>query len=239
MESIQQSMMDMSEMFQKKMADFHQQLQNSTSSSTDPAPQLISEFHAFRTFVLSSLQCLQNQVASLSKLLDQQEMRNRRNILLLHGITEEGNENTIDCVVKVITEKVKVTDFSSASLKRCHRLGALKGDKPRPILIKLYESNMKEVIWSAKSNLRGSGITLSEFLTNERHKVFMAARNRYGVNKCWTSNGRIFAVIDGSRRRIECLSDLEATSDNIPAPPNNNTNAQKYPQRSRRPTKAK
>ncbi|CAG4982991.1 unnamed protein product [Colias eurytheme] len=116
--SIKESMAQMSEMFNKRMLEFQEDLKktSTTTSLASPPTRLASDFTAFRSFVITSLQCLQTQV------------------------------------------------------------GKPQENKPRPILCKLRNLSDKELIWSSKISLKGTGITLSEFLTKSRHEVFMAAR---------------------------------------------------------------
>ncbi|XP_047538577.1 pickpocket protein 28-like [Vanessa atalanta] len=85
--------------------------------------------------------------------------------------------------------------------------------KPRPIVVKFTETAIRDKVWFAKTKLKGTGVTESEFLTKSRHNVFLEARKRFGINKCWTRDGLIHIIApDGSRHRAECLSDLDSIS---------------------------
>ncbi|CAG4980097.1 unnamed protein product [Colias eurytheme] len=213
MEAIQQSLAQMSELFNKRMLDFQQELQKSTSTTTlaSPPSRLASDFLAFRSFVVTSLQCLQTQVDSLSQMYDSLEMRNRRKILLLHGVAEDTDKSPITISLELMSKHLKVPNLSADCITQCHRLGSLKDGKPRPILLKFNNLSLKQELWSAKAKLKGSGVTLSEFLTKHRHDLFMSTRERFGVTKCWTRDGRIFVIArDGSRHRVETIADLKA-----------------------------
>lgn len=95
-------------------------------------------------------------------------------------------------------------------------------DRPRPILFKLHDAELKIKVWLAKTGLKGIGITLSEFLTKSRH-IFMAARQRCGVSKCWTTDSSIFIIApDGERLRVSCQQELDKIcppSDTLKASP--------------------
>ncbi|CAG4930217.1 unnamed protein product [Colias eurytheme] len=89
-------------------------------------------------------------------------------------------------------------------------MGRSNSDRPRPIVVKFKDISLKRKIWSAKKDLKGSGITLSEFLTKSRHDLFMAARKRFGVERCWTRDGNIFLIgPDGNRHQINAPADLD------------------------------
>ncbi|CAG4959387.1 unnamed protein product [Colias eurytheme] len=213
MEAIQQSLAQMSELFNKRMLEFQQELQKTTTTSTlaSPPSRLASDFLAFRSFVVTSLQCLQTQVDSLSQLYDNLEMRNRRKILLLHGVAEDKDKSPISVSLELMSKHLKIPNLSTDCISYCHRLGSLKDGKPRPILLKFHSLPLKQDVWSAKAKLKGTGVTMSEFLTKHRHDLFMSARERFGVTKCWTRDGRIFVISsDGSRHRVETIADLKA-----------------------------
>ncbi|CAH2226843.1 jg9310, partial [Pararge aegeria aegeria] len=87
---------------------------------------------------------------------------------------------------RILSQHLTLTQLSPASVSRCHRLGGAGGNKPRAILIKFRDC---------------------------RHKIFLAARQRFGVAKCWTRDG-IIMVLDsgGKRHRITTLAELNAIS---------------------------
>ncbi|CAG4938537.1 unnamed protein product [Colias eurytheme] len=228
LQGIKESMAQMSEMFNKRMIEFNEDLKktSTTTSLASPPSRLASDFTAFRSFVITSLQCLQTQIDCLYKLYESQEMRSRRKILLLHGVPENNDENVTSQTLNILSTKMKLPNLSINGVSRCHRLGNPKDNKPRPILIKLRDLSDKELIWSSKTNLKGTGITLSEFLTKNRHDVFMAAREQFGVTKCWTRNGHIFVIGPGGvRHRVESIADIKALSAVAPDKPNPGTSA--------------
>ncbi|CAG4930360.1 unnamed protein product [Colias eurytheme] len=201
----------MEETFNKRMAEFQKDLQNASSSPTaGPHSQLRTEFAAFRSLVLAQLHSLQAQVDLLMKISDEQEMRSRRKFLLLHGVAEDKNEKP-SSIVELLSNHLGIPDLADDVISRCHRIGLLKEDKPRPILIKFCDIHTKNNVWASKAKLKGSGITLSEFLTKRRHEIFMAARKRHGISRCWTRGGQIVVIApDGSRHRVECMDDVVA-----------------------------
>lgn len=144
----------------------------------------------------------------LSRQYDQLQMHSRRKIILLHGVAEESKENVIAKTTQVLSENLGMPQFDRDSVKHCHRLGRPGTDKPRAILVKFKDGSAKEKVWSGN---KGTGITMSEFLTKPRHKTFLAARQRFGVSKCWTRDGNIIVLgPDGARHRITNMSELNA-----------------------------
>ncbi|CAD0204874.1 unnamed protein product [Chrysodeixis includens] len=209
MEALQETLSGMMTMFQSRMSNFEAELKKSTGTtySTDT---LAEDFILFKKFVVESLSCLQQQMKSLAQGMDNLEMRGRRKMLLIHGVAEQAKEDTVQLVAEVVRCHLKLADFSTTNVGRCHRMGRQAGtSKPRPIVCKLRDVGVRDSIWFAKTKLKGTGITVSEFLTTNRHQLFMAARDKVGVNRCWTKQGHIYVLgADGSRQRLRTTEDL-------------------------------
>ncbi|KAJ0180205.1 hypothetical protein K1T71_003609 [Dendrolimus kikuchii] len=215
MDSLQDTMSQLVTSFKQRMDNFEGELQKGHSSTT--LSSLAAEFSTFKVFTLNTLKVLQSQIELLQQSTDNMEMYSRRKILLIHGVKEDKQEDLVDIVSKLVISKLKLDDFSREHIRRCHRMGKppSTSKKPRPILLKLSDISLRNLVWSAKSKLKGSGVTVSEFLTKMRHNTFMEARKRFGISKCWTQNGTIFVTAaDDNRFRIKQLSDL----DNIALP---------------------
>lgn len=213
MDALKISLAEMMEGFNKRMADFEAELHNTPNTPSSTAG-LASEFAAYRTFIVQALGSLQQQVEKLAHTVDNLEMQGRRKILLLHGVAELPKEDTAQVVADVVKQQLKMSDFTVNQIKRCHRMGkASTSQKPRPILFKMQTLEDRDEIWFTKTKLKGSGVTLSEFLTKARHDVFIAARDKLGVTKCWTKAGRIFVLgPDGSRHQVSSFQDLSTIS---------------------------
>lgn len=217
METIKKSMADLMDHFDSKMADFQQNLQKVDNSPS--VSSLAADFTTFKSFISTALNNLQQQVELIAQQLDRFEMHGRRKILLLHGVLEANNEDVAKLVVQTVEGKLKIPNFSAADISRCHRLGRSTGDKPRPILLKLRDSGVRSKLWFAKTGLKGSGVTLSEFLTKVRHDAFLAARQHFGLNKCWTRDGCVIvAGSDEERHRVYSIGDVQELIKSYPAP---------------------
>ena len=208
MESIKESLSALTEMFNTRMNDFQQDLNKTTTPVSNHS--LPAEFHNFRNFILSVLNTLQRQVECLAVELDRQEMKRRYKTVLFHGISEQKGENIVERITDLVAKHLDLPNFSSASVKDCYRLGRYF-EKPRPIVVKFSDISVRNKVWFAKTKLKGTGVTQSEFLTRTRHETFLAARQHFGIGKCWTRDGNIYILTaDGTRHRVECKSELNA-----------------------------
>ncbi|KAJ8712237.1 hypothetical protein PYW07_005079 [Mythimna separata] len=223
MEALKDTMAGITTLFQDRMSGFEAELHNAPAGSSTSRDCLVKEFLSFKKFILEMLDCLQKQIDLLALGLDNLEMRGRRKMVLLHGVTEQAKEDTAQVAAEVVRCHLKLADFTVGDIRRCHRMGRQAGtSKPRPILCKLRDVNLRDSIWFAKTRLKGTGITVSEFLTRTRHRLFMCAREKFGVNNCWSKQGLIYVLgSDGSRHRVNSMSDLEnimQVSDDVVSP---------------------
>lgn len=211
---------ELAKAFELRMAAYEERLHRATGSLSSPdVVGLSREFTDFKTFVWDTLSTLKKQVELLSLGMDRQETYHRRKVLLLHGIPESKDEKPHLVVARILSDQMKLTEVTPDDLEACHRLGS-NTSKPRPILLRFNMVQQRQVVWDSKSSLKGSGCTLSEFLTRPRHQVFMAARKHFGMNRCWSAEGRVNVLLpDKSRRRLEQMSELEVLIAQFPGQP--------------------
>jgi len=211
MESIQENLSTIFNTFQTRMADFETQIEDLKKPNAPPTiGVLAADFVSFKSFILEALNLLQKQVSHLAFSVDNMEMYNRRKFLLLHGVPEVEGEDVRKVLVNIIQTKLMLSNFSTENIRRCHRMGQPRTTQsPRPILFKLTDENTRDRIWYLKTKLKGSGYTMSEFLTKARHDLFMTARNKCGITKCWTKSGSVYIVDSNNiRKRITSVNEL-------------------------------
>lgn len=211
MESLKHTIFELRDHFDTKMAEFQKNLQSASIPATSPISNIAAQFSVFRSFVMGALEGLQLQLGLLAGKYDELEMKSRRKILLVHGIQESKSDKLVSGTVKILSEHLKVPELKVEDMSRCHRLGRSSSDKPRAILIKFRDIDLRNKVWFSKINLRNTGITISEFLTKERHEVFVAARQQFGISKCWTKNGTVVVLEShGTKRRISTMAELKS-----------------------------
>ncbi|KAI8438295.1 hypothetical protein MSG28_010868 [Choristoneura fumiferana] len=205
---LQRSLEDMKELFSSRMSAFESA--SKTSQTEDLG--IVEEYHAFKVFIWNAVESLQAQMGLVHKTLEQMEMRSRSAVLLLHGVPEADTEDATATVIRICRDKLGVQDISDGSLYSCYRLGRTRqGKKQRPFLVRFACQRFRNAVWASKKHLKGSGYTLSEFLTSARHAVFVEARRIFGVERSWTSDGRIMVLgQDKTRYRITSLDELRA-----------------------------
>lgn len=202
--------------FDKALASTQSSLQSPSSSASGSLSALASEFSTFKELVWKTLAMLRQQLQLLTKGFDEHEMHARRKVLLLHGLPEASDEQVEKSTCDVFHKHLKLLNIDSSSIDVCHRIG-VKKDKPRPILVRFTTMKHKNLVWTSKTNLKGSGFTITEFLTKPRQELFVAARKHFGMKYCWTADGAVvIALPDKSRKKIANASELQALVEKFP-----------------------
>lgn len=199
--------------FSARMTDYDEKLQKlaaSTSSNSSPELAVLTQdFLNFKTLVWKALALLKSQSELMALGLERHEAFLRKNVLLLHGIPEDLTVPPLTKVTSIFCTQMGLSDFSSNFIESCHRLGNHKG-KPRPILLRFRDIQYRQQIWENKTSLKGSGFTISEFLTKSKHQIFMEARKHFGIKNCWSSDSKIIILLpDKTRCKIELMSELK------------------------------
>lgn len=207
-EQLQKTMEELSSMVACKMGDFEKNLSLSTAASPT-VKSLAADFYAFKTLVWKTLGLLQSQIELLVQGMDRMETQSRKKLLLFHGIKEDKDENVQKSILAVLSNEMKIPDVKVEHLSSCHRIGTKK-DSARPILVRFSNIQLRSKAWKAKTNLKGTKITITEFLTKSRQNIFVAARNYFGMKKCWTADGVIVILLpDKSRMKVTTMSELQ------------------------------
>ena len=160
---------------------------------------------------------LDNEIVCLNEKIDDLEQRSRNSCLLIHGVEEQLGENTDSISLAIVNDRLNIS-ISEDDIQRSHRRGPpnskrpLRSNKkkaPRPIIVKFTQYKKRKEVFSAKQNLKGQGIVISENLTVHRYKIYQAAISKFDRKTVWSSDGRIFAKINGNIVVISSLVDLD------------------------------
>lgn len=215
---LSQNMAEFEKSVGDRMGKFEQGLHAATPA---PAPKtvssLASEYSEFKTVTLQYLAMLKKQIELLTLGLDRHETASRRKVLLVHGVPETKDEQPEEALKDVLANHLKVSNSCIGAISVVHRLGA-KGAKGRPLLVRFTSFAARSEVWGLKKALKGTGITVTEFLTKARHDIFTAARKHFGMSNAWSSEGKIIVLLpDKSRRRVECWADLKPLTSKYPS----------------------
>lgn len=153
---------------------------------------------AFRKDVGVEMEAMKTNLTKSEDRQDQLEAYSRRNCLLVMGVPEAERETEEICsqkILEVFAGKLGVK-IQSGDIERCHRLGTKKDPtKHRPLIVKFWSYQNRRLIFSAKSRLKSTNLRICESLTKRRLSLLNQARDKYGVSKVWSSDGKILVKI--------------------------------------------
>ncbi|KAI5634928.1 hypothetical protein NE865_12323 [Phthorimaea operculella] len=204
-----------------KMDTFNENLKAAAGNSNkDTIAKVRSDFNSFKDIVFETFNVLRDQIAAIHRSVEGIEMRQRRKCLIFNGVAEGGsNENTQSMTLDIINRQLGLPDVSAGSIKACHRLGGLRQDGARPILVRFTELSTKASIWKAKTKLKGTKVSVAEFLTHTRQNIFIKARKHFGTRQCWSMDGNInIKLPDGEKIVIQSLDELDTLIKKFPTP---------------------
>ena len=130
---------------------------------------------------------------------DALEQYSRRNCLLLHGVPETAKEDT-DTIFRDAIKEHLGKDLKLRDLDRTHRIGAKREDgRGRPIIAKFTRYITRASVFREKKKLKGTKFVITESLTKRRVTQLNAARDKYGKDNVWTSDGEILVQTEDKK----------------------------------------
>lgn len=146
---------------------------------------------------------------------DELEQYTRRNNVRIFGVAERTGEDT-DLIVRELCRDKLGVELREEALCRTHRVGRQPQPGPngekrhRPIIVRFVSYRDRRLVYGAKKNLKGSGITVREDLTSQRLEVLKKAIERHGLRRTWSLDGRVFWLDkDGRKGVATTLADLD------------------------------
>ncbi|CAH2044926.1 unnamed protein product, partial [Iphiclides podalirius] len=174
----------------KRFDELQAQITNA-GSSKDTVAKVGEELRSFREIIFGILSLLRKQIRECAIQVDELESRNRRKALIVAGVPEKDKEDCTQMILEVLNNKMGLSDITKSSIKVCHRLGAPNKEHHRPILVRFISVDTKLMVWKTKTKLKGSSVSLKEFLTKTRQAVFTKSRLHFGMRSVWTQSGII------------------------------------------------
>ena len=208
LDDIMSAQKSLEDSFTRKMSELELQIQ-CAGPAKDTVARVAEEFRTFRELIFSMLSLLRRQISECARQVDGMETRHRRKALIFQGIAEVEGEVSSEVILDVINKKLALKGVTTSSIKGCHRLGAANKDHHRPILVKFSSYDDRSAVWRAKTLLKGSSISVKEFLTKIRQSIFGKARQHFSMRSCWTQDGVVvIKAPDGTKHKVTSHEEL-------------------------------
>ena len=112
------------------------------------------------------LQGKQQEIERLQDTVEAMEQYSRRNCIIIHGLEQKQNEDTDQLAINFFKNRLKV-NVDHRDLDRTHRLPSAN----KPLIVKFARHNIKEKVYTDKTNLRGTKMLVTESLTRVRLRM--------------------------------------------------------------------
>ena len=167
----------------------------------------------------------QNLIKKLQLEQNDQEQYSRRNCIRVFGVPESPQEDTTTTICKIAQEKLHIT-LKPEDIDRSHRVRRRNppphpGSRPKPaaIIVKLTSYQHRQRLIVNRKNLKGSGISICEDLTDANrtllHDAFIASKKLNSkIEAAWSMDGRIIVSVKAShgksiRKQIHDKNELD------------------------------
>ena len=120
----------------------------------------------------------------------------RRNCILIHGISEQKDEDTDEQALKIIREELGET-VEKSNLDQTHIIArTFKEDKNKcmSIIVKFSRYKVRDKVFKNKKKLKDKSYSIAESLTAFRMKKFTEAHNRFGITIMWTQDRKLLSI---------------------------------------------
>ena len=132
----------------------------------------------------------ERKIDDVTKRLEQIENYSRKTNLLFDNIEENTAENLNVVMNKLFRETLRIQTQLEISV--CHRIGQISdAKKPRPVIVKFVRLQDRNIVWSARSKLKGSNIIMREHFSKtvelarkKMYPIYKQARSTPQVKKC-------------------------------------------------------
>lgn len=158
----------------------------------------------------------------------------KKNNIVIFGIPDEQDTNIRGELHKLFKEQLEVEVFEE-DIDNLYRVGAVRTDKPRPVILEFVRNTVKQQIFSNVRKLKGSGISISNDLTPEKRNQQRVLLKHLKAARLKNYNAKILKdklIVDGITYSYEDLVEtdkLDISHNNILLIPSGNRSAPETP----------
>jgi hypothetical protein len=210
------------------------QIGRGENSIMDRIFKLERDFTAEVTKISDRIDRLISYVKDNTQRVDDIDQERRAQSLIFQGVSESDTKPPDQQILEIMKNKLEIfvprfpccEDNQAANhdltppyvIARAFRMGKPRTAAqiaelgPRPILVNFGSLYYRDKVFKSRSSLRGTKIYVSESLTKPRYELLRRAKELVGNKNAWSAEGKIFAIIDNTKRRIIKLEDLQVST---------------------------
>ena len=156
---------------------------------------------------ISSLETLLNKIVTEH---DDLELSLRRPCLVVNNLKPEPNTSDEELFIKLCKDKEIDAEMCKEKIAKIHRIPrpahALDLSKPQGLIVKFSQDRFRDVVFTNKKKLKGSGIVISELLTKKRSALLKRCIEKLPGDRTehsiWTDSGKILVKYGREMTRL-------------------------------------
>ncbi|KAK3097281.1 hypothetical protein FSP39_008330 [Pinctada imbricata] len=139
------------------------------------------------------------------------EQYSRKSNIKIFGVEEKERENTNEVVRSMMKDVAKI-DVSESEIVACHRIPGGKNGLPRPIILKVKNSDVKAKIMRKRSEVKskGHGIRLADDVTRANSILIQKLNDNHHIEQGYYYNGSVFGRMkSGQKMKFDIHDDID------------------------------
>jgi len=187
---------------------FRQGLKSSLSAVSNPVQAV--------PFTSVEFESLQREARETKLWANDNEQYSRRNNIRIKGLVVKKEEDCRQAVAKFCRDKLHIHSIDSSVIDAAHPIqrqsyasilasasnAPSKTEAEPMVLVRFCRREHRDLVIRQRRQLKGTGLTVVEDLTSLNIQTLNRARNSTLVDKTWTWNGKIFALLKSGRKII-------------------------------------
>ncbi|XP_066143079.1 uncharacterized protein [Euwallacea fornicatus] len=195
------------------LAELKSELLGNEETATPPAnlDDCVRRITSFEHRALKEISEVRTEILNTDQKLSDLKQELLLNNLVVHGMKE--NRDTVYRAQNEFCDMVKRNmgiHITPGDIDFCYRMGPPQDNRSRPLVVAFVNRWIRNDIFNSKRLLKGTGMLVFENLIYERLVLFRKVRALVGVKNCWTRRGKIFVALDGEKKQITDINELES-----------------------------
>ncbi|KAK3104199.1 hypothetical protein FSP39_025227 [Pinctada imbricata] len=139
------------------------------------------------------------------------EQYSRKTNIKIYGVKENQRENTNEVARENILKSAGVS-VNEHDVVACHRIPGGRRDQPRPILLKLRNSECKAQVMRKRAQVKrsGTGIRLADDVTAANSALINKLHDHPDIDSAWYFNGSVYGQCGETCLKFDIIDDINS-----------------------------
>ncbi|KAK3097169.1 hypothetical protein FSP39_007070 [Pinctada imbricata] len=210
---VKEMLLEAKNVMQKEMEEFKSQQEEVKSQLNERIDKLekqnidLREELARKSKSMREMEINVNQTSKIAKKAESKanfnEQYSRKTNIKIYGVTEKERENTKLIVCQMLKEVAEV-QLEENEIIATHRIPAGKPGLPRPIILKVKNSEIKSRIMKQRSKVKsyGHGLRLADDVTELNIQLLKRLSAHHQIEQAYYFNGYVYGRVKGGSKRL-------------------------------------